>query len=159
MKRLQTMAMAGIVALVVAGSALAQTSSAIAVTRSDIQADRQAIVADNLQLTEPQAQAFWPLYREYRGEMAKVGDRLVKLVTDFAASYDTLTDAQASGLVKEYLAALKDSLTVREKYASRFEKVLPAKSVMRFYQIENKLDAIVMIDVVAAVPLVKADKK
>jgi hypothetical protein len=151
----KTWAFAVIVALVMAGTALGQAQSEIAVTRADIQADRQAIVAANMTLTEPEATAFWPVYREYRGELSKVGDRAVKLITDYAASYETLTNEQASALVKEYLAIQKEILKVREKYAPLFAKVLPAKSVMRLYQIENKLDAIVMMAVVAEIPLVK----
>jgi hypothetical protein len=155
MKKLRIAALAGVTALTLTGAVLAQASSEVAVTRAQIQADRQAIVADNMKLTEEQSQAFWPVYREYRAEMALVGDRLFKVISDYATSYETLTDPQASALVKEFLTLQRDSVKVREKYASRFEKVLPAKGVMRFFQIENKLDAIIMIDVVASIPLAK----
>jgi len=142
-------------ALLVTGTALAQVQNEIAAARNDIQADRQAIVAANMQLTEPEAAAFWPLYREYRAEIQAVGDRTLKLITDYAASWEALPDAQASALVRDLLAVQQDALRVKEKFAPRFEKVIPAKSVFRFYQIENKLDAFVMMGVVEQIPLVK----
>ena len=49
-----------------------------------------------MDLRPRKSEAFWPLYREYRIEMAKVGDRVSKLLVDYAGQYDTLTDEQAS---------------------------------------------------------------
>jgi hypothetical protein len=155
MRKLSAVVFSLILALVLIQPLLAQTRSEIEVTRADIQADRKTIVADNLPLTDAQAAAFWPIYQEYRGEMGKLGDRMVKLITDYAKSYDSLTDEQATALMAEYIAIQKDAVKVKDKYVSRFNKVIPAKSVMRFYQIENKLDTIIQLGVVAEVPLVK----
>ena len=38
-------------------------------------------------------------------------------------------------------------------YAKRFEKVLPATKVLRFVQIENKLDTLIEMQAVRAIPL------
>jgi len=140
----------------IVGTVKAETiQNDIAITRADIQADRQAIVADSMKLTDDQATAFWPVYRDYRAELAKLGDRTVKLVTDYAANYDTLTDAQASALTTEFLSIQKDTLKVKEKFVPKFKAVLSPKLVMRFFQIENKLDTILMIDAVDGIPLAK----
>ena len=144
--------------LVSAGSSLAQHDTQTAVleiSRADIQADRKALVAANLPLTEEQATAFWPVYREYRLEMDKVADGVIALITNYAKNYATLDDKQATGLVKEFLDLQKDSGEVKKKYVGKFSKVLPGKSLMRFYQIENKLDTIVMAAVAGEIPLVK----
>lgn len=144
--------------LVGAGSSLAQTDTQTAVleiSRADIQADRKALVAANLPLTEEQGAAFWPVYREYRLEMDKVADGVIALITNYAKNYATLDDKQATGLVKEFLDLQKDSGEVKKKYVGKFSKVLPGKSLMRFYQIENKLDTIVMAAVAGEIPLVK----
>ena len=140
----------------IVGTVKAETiQNDIAITRADIQADRQAIVADSMKLTDDQATAFWPVYRDYRAELAKLGDRTVKLVTDYAANYDTLTDAQASALTTEFLSIQKDTLKVKEKFVPKFKAVLSPKLVMRFFQIVNKLDTILMIDAVDGIPLAK----
>jgi hypothetical protein len=134
---------------------LAQTRSDVEVTRADIQADRKAIVAANLSLTDAQGAAFWPLYQEYRGEMSKIGDRTIKLVTDYAKSYDALTDVQATALMTEHLAIQRDTIKVKDKYRPRFEKVIPPKLVLRFYQVENRLDVILQAGVLSEIPLAK----
>jgi hypothetical protein len=135
--------------------ALAQTRSDVEVTRADIQADRKAIVAANLPLTDAQGAAFWPLYQEYRGEMSKIGDRTLKLVTDYAKSFDTMTDVQATALMSEHLAIQRDVIKVKDKYRPRFEKVIPPKLVLRFYQVENRLDVILQMGVLSEIPLAK----
>ena len=47
-------------------------TSDIELTRSAIQLKRQTFVTRAMDLNEAEAQAFWPLYREYRLEMFKV---------------------------------------------------------------------------------------
>ena len=141
-----------------AGPSWAQEHSHTAeleITRADIQADRKALVAANVTLSEEQAAAFWPLYREYRVEMDKVGDGVIGLITNYADNYNTLDDEQAADLVKQFLNLQKKAGEVRKKYVSRFSKIVPGKTLMRFYQIENKLDTIVMAAVAEEIPLAK----
>ena len=45
-------------------------------------------------------------------------------------------------------------MKVRKGFLPRFLKVLPARKVARFYQIENKADALLRVDVTEQVPLV-----
>jgi hypothetical protein len=139
-----------------AANAPAQMSEtdALQQLRADIQADRQAVVAANLGLTDAEGAAFWPLYREYRGELAKGGDRLQKMIQDFARVYDTATAEQAKALVDEMFAIQKLDLTVKESYLPRFRKVLPEVKVARFLQIENKVDAVVKLGLAADMPLI-----
>jgi hypothetical protein len=167
MRRFSFVAAVGIFTLIMSGTLFAQeqsqtqeqqgsqTRAAVEVTRADIQADRQALVASNLPLDDEQAKVFWPLYREYRAEMQKVGDRLVNLIDNYGQNYESLTDEQAAQMMKEYLKMQQDSVAIKSKYMPRFTKVLPAKTVMRFYQIENKMDTIVMLAVASQIPLAK----
>jgi hypothetical protein len=160
MRKLNVGIVAVFVAFAMAGSLFAQeqqeqTRSQVEVTRAEIQADRQAIVASNLKLTEAQAKAFWPLYRQYRTEMQTVNDQLVNLVQEYGQQYETLNDQQAADLMKRYLKYQKEVTAVKEKYAPRFASILPQTTVLRFYQIENKMDTIVMLSVAAQIPLAK----
>ncbi|MCU0291005.1 MAG: hypothetical protein MUF10_03315 [Thermoanaerobaculaceae bacterium] len=127
--------------------------------RADIQADRQAVVAANLGLTDVQGAAFWPVYREYRAEMGKVGDRLQKLIQEYSKVFESVTEEQAKGMVDEMLAIGRDDLKVREAYLPRFRKVLPETKVARFLQIENKIDAVIKVQLADIIPLAKAAKK
>lgn len=130
-------------------------TSDIALTRASIQLRRQTIVTSVMDLTPTEAQTFWPLYREYRIEMAKVGDRVSKLLVDYAAQYDALTDDQAKKIMKEWLSIEKAKMDVKGKYISRFQKILPARKTMRFFQADNKLDAVLNSQLASVVPLAR----
>ena len=130
-------------------------TSDLALTRASIQLRRQAIVTSVMDLAPKEAEAFWPLYREYRVEMAKVGDRVSKLLVQYAGQYDTLTDEQASMIMKEWLSVEKAKNNVKDKYVSRFKKILPARKVMRFFQADNKLDAMVNAQLASIIPLAR----
>jgi len=134
---------------------LAQSQSdEIELTRAVIQAQRQAIVADNLGLTDEEGQRFWPLYRQYRNDLAKNGDRKVAVITTFADNYDNLSEGTADWMVNEFLAIAKVDAEVKSRWVPRFREVLPAKKVALFVQLENKLDAIINYDLAESIPLV-----
>jgi len=146
-------------ALVAFSTAAAQVRSDIAAERAELQSNRQAIVAENLPLTEGEAKAFWPAYREYRGEMQKLGDRLVELFLDYAKNSESLSDSQATAMLDSYLAVQKDEAKIKSDWVPKFRKILPPKVVTRFYQIDNKLDAILRFDAVDRIPLVRTGRK
>lgn len=130
-------------------------TSDMALTRASIQLRRQAIVTSVMDLTPKESEAFWPLYREYRVEMAKVGDRISKLLVQYSEQYDGLTDAQASQIMKDWIGVEKARTGVKDKYVSRFKKILPARKVMRFFQADNKLDAMLLAQLASVVPLAR----
>lgn len=135
--------------------AVAGSKNALELTRAEIQTDRQAIVAAAMDMTEPESTAFWPLYREYRDSLAKVGDRKVALITDFAKNYENLTDEQAKSMTKEMFDIQDKELSVRRDYVKKMEKILPPKKLARFCQIENKLDSVINYELAGMVPLAK----
>jgi hypothetical protein len=125
------------------------------IVREALRANKKALVADNMQLTESEATAFWPVYEEYQKEMTAIGDRTVKLIQDYAATYEKMTDAAAGKLLKEMMSIQGDRAKVQEKYLPKFEKVLPMTKVACFYQIENKIRAVVDYDLASQIPLVE----
>ena len=140
--------------MVGASAAAAQTRSEIEVIRQELRTDRQAVVAKNMKMSEAQATAFWPLYREYQAEITVLGDRYVKLLESYGKKYTTMKDADADAMLKEFLDLKDAKLKVQSSYVSKFKKVIPATLVARYYQIENKIDAIINMELAAGVPLV-----
>ena len=98
-----------------AGAQTVDQWTAIQQLQADLKADRQAVVATNLPLSEGEARAFWPVYKEYRGEVERLGDRVATMITLYAANFETMTDEKADTFLKELLAIERDKGTVREK--------------------------------------------
>ena len=144
-----------VMSLASAGSLAAQTRSDIEVLRQELRTDRQAVIAKNMKMTEAQATAFWPVYRAYQADLTKVGDRYIKLLEGYGKKYDTMKDADAETLLKDYLDAKEAKIKLQSDYIGKFKKVIPATLVARYYQIENKIDAIINLELAAGIPLVK----
>ena len=128
-----------------------------------IRANRKALIDVNLTLTSEEAGKFWPLYDRYQKEMAAVNERIAALVEDYIAHFKDLSNDKALQLTGDYLAAEADRLQVRRTYLPEFAQVLPGRTVARFYQIENKMDAVLRYDLAGTIPVVEtfggADRK
>lgn len=147
----------------IAGAAdRARTTTAITTPATDlsvlldtIRANRKELVKVNLGLSPDEAAKFWPLYDRYQKEIAATGDRLSAVVDEYTKSFATLTNERALQLVDAYLAAEAERVKIRQSYVAEFAKVLPGRTVARFYQIENKMDAVVRYDLAAAIPVIE----
>ena len=128
---------------------------AVQLTRSAIQAERQAILAANLELDEEQAAVFWPLYQEYRSALESAISTRVKLLNEYFASYETLSDKEAMALLDKHIAFENEVLEVHSRYAKKMGKALPGKTVAKFFQIENKMNIIVEYEMAGEIPLIK----
>ena len=133
----------------------ADLAGEIELLRSMAQTERQAVVAGNLTLTADEQERFWPLYNQYRSDVSAVQNKRVAVITNYAAKYETLTDADARKLLDEYLSYQSAFLKLREKYVGKFSKVLPGAKLARFFQIENKLDALTDLTIASNIPLTK----
>lgn len=127
---------------------------AIQMLRSEVGEDRREIVKKSMLLTESEGKTFWPLYDEYRGEMHKLGDRRVRLITDFAANRNAMSEDEAAKLTHEALSIEEDRVSVKQDYVKKMSKVLSARTVARFFQIDSKLDAVVDAQLAARIPLI-----
>ena len=126
----------------------------IELLRSTYTADRQAVVTKTLQLTESESAGFWPLYRLYRADMEKLGDSLLKLVLEYADVYPNVPDERAQEMLKQYTELEEKIVNKRNWYFKRATKSLPAAKVLRWAQVENRLDLGMRLQLAGAVPLV-----
>ncbi|MCL4181449.1 MAG: hypothetical protein KJ072_27385 [Verrucomicrobia bacterium] len=130
---------------------------AIDLVRGVIQVDRAAAVAEELQLTEAEAEKFWPLYDQYRAEMDKVGDGLVKLVQTYAFYHPIVPEDKAANLLKELVKLEQKQVATRNTWLKKMGKVVPASKTLRFAQVESRLDLALRLELAAAIPLMPVE--
>jgi len=123
--------------------------------REKIQTDKKLFIAQNMNLMESEAKVFWPVYEDYQKELGKLVDKTVKLIDNYAANFQTMTEEAAKGLIDGYLAIETERVTLMKSFLPKFRKVLPEKKVARYYQLENKIDAVVNYGLAKQIPLVK----
>jgi hypothetical protein len=122
---------------------------------AQIQSDKHAIVLKNLELDDAQVQAFSPIYDEYQVERKKLFDRAAALLELYASNYESMADDAAGKILKDWFALRSDEVALTRTYARRLGKVLPPAKVVRFVQIENKLDTLVQLKAVNNIPLAR----
>jgi len=131
-------------------------NAAVEEARTVIQTERKMLIIENMTMTDDEASKFWPLYDKYAAELKEVGNMRVNVIKKYAASYssNSLTGAEAKKMIEDILKFQKKTVTVRESYLPKFRKILGDIKTARFYQIENKLDAITNLALAREIPLV-----
>lgn len=142
-----------------APAASAQPQSAsdqdIQALRADLRAQRKEITAQNMNLTADEATKFWPIFDQYRKEAIKPNDERWSLIKEYAANYDTMTDAQAQDYMNRSTAVDQQLLSLRMKYVPVFEKVISAKKTALWYQIDHRIDLLINLQLASVIPMVK----
>jgi hypothetical protein len=109
-------------------------------------------------LSQSEAKAFWPIYDQYQKDLVVLGDSRIKLIKDYVKNHLTMSDGAATELLNEAIASEAERAKLMKAYLSKFLKVLPAKKVIRYYQLENKIHAVVMYELANEIPLSKAEE-
>jgi Spy/CpxP family protein refolding chaperone len=130
----------------------------IEMLRSDLRAQRKRIMAENMTLTADEATKFWPIFDQYRKEAIKPNDERWAVIKDYAANYNTMTDAQAQDYMTRANAVDQQLLALRMKYVPIFEKVISAKKTALCYQIDRRIDLLINLQLSAQIPMIDTKK-
>ena len=123
--------------------------------RSDVRAHKVAIITEVMGFTEAEDAAFWPIYREYNLDMAKLGDERVAMIEEYAANYSNLSDATAEKLAGTALDLEARRQALKAKLFNRVKTALSPRTALRFLQVEHQLLLLIDLQISAALPIVK----
>ena len=155
MRAIFVLALAVAMAMGFAFPALSQdkASDNMQILLEKLRADKKLLVAANMELTETEAKAFWPVYDKYQDELFLIRARTARLIKDYSESYKDMKNEKAKALLDELLTIDSLGLKVRQAYLPKFRKVLSEKKVARYYQIENKIQAALNYELAKEIPL------
>jgi hypothetical protein len=123
--------------------------------RSDLRAEKANIITEVMMFTDAEEAKFWPVYREYEAELEKINDDRIALITNYAASYASLTDETADRLARTAIDLEGRRQALQAKYYDRFRAVLPAKTAVRFLQVEHQILLLLDLQIAASLPIVQ----
>lgn len=123
--------------------------------REKVKADKKLLVASAMQMTESEAEKFWPLYDQFQQELDKLADRTRNLIEKFAANFAGMNNATARELLDEYMRLQSDRVKLLQTYLPKFRSVLPEPKAARYYQVENKIHAVVAYELAREIPLIR----
>ena len=122
--------------------------------RKDVRSQKKQIIASNLQLTDQEAVKFWPLYDQYTADLVKINDAKYAAIKEFAASYSTMTDDQATALVRKMLGVDQSVAELRLRYTSIFNNVIPGRKVAVFFQLDRRLVMLIDLQAASQIPMI-----
>jgi hypothetical protein len=142
-----------------AAPAMAQNTATtnMEILRQKIKADKKLVVAQNLNLSDAEGTAFWPVYDAYQKELQQINQRLTAAIRAYADAYNKgpVTNETAKKLLDESLAIDEAEAKLKSAAAPKILAALPATKAARYIQIENKIRAIVRYELAASIPLVE----
>ena len=104
--------------------------------QDNLQQQKVAFFTEHLQLTAAESTRFWPVYNDYQNRRDKIIRDRNTLLKYFESNKGNMTDAEAGELIAKYLGFQKQETELLESYTRKFQEILPAKKVMRIYQVE-----------------------
>ena len=107
--------------------------------RERVRAEKVAFLTEEIDLTESEAQVFWPIYNEIQ-KAQRDGFEAVKNAYDAMAKgvEEKKGSKEMEKLVKAYIDAKEKNEGIETKYLNKLLKVLPAEKVARYYVAEEK---------------------
>jgi hypothetical protein len=122
--------------------------------RQDLGTKKVALITEVMQFTDEEAEVFWPLYREFDFEKAKIGDEKLKLIKDYAAHFENITDEKAVELMNTSFDLQKKRLGLKRDYLKKFGKVIAPARAVKFIQVMNQIEMIIDIQIASQLPLI-----
>jgi hypothetical protein len=122
-------------------------------SREVIDQQKRVLVAGSLPLTDEEADAFWPLFDQFQKELKKLDGRADRLIASYTAERPTLTDSRARAMLDEALSIDEDRAKLKRQWVKRMAKALPPRQLVRYFQLENKFEAVVAADLARQIPL------
>jgi hypothetical protein len=126
--------------------------SAIEVARANMRADRATIITQAMNFSDKEAAAFWPIYRQYEYERSRLDDGRVAVIKEYSQKYPSLTDAEAKAMAEQMLEYDSRLAALKKKYYKKFNKVLSALTVTKFFQLDRRVDLLMDMNVESSLP-------
>jgi len=127
----------------------------IELLRSDLRGQKVAVIAEVMSFTEDEAVKFWPIYQEYQGEMAKIMDRRLLGIKNYAENFEKLSQEKAKELTDLALQLESDRVVLKKKYIDKIGQALSSKTASRFLQVENQIQFLMDLQIASSLPVVQ----
>ena len=103
-----------------------------------------------MELSDAEAEKFWPVYNRYAADLAKIYDTKIALFQEYLENYDSMSGDQAESYLRRRAAVEEDMMQVRLKYLPEFRKMLTGRETALFYQIDWRLDLMINLQLAQA---------
>lgn len=125
----------------------------IELLRKDVRSEKKQIIAENMDLSDAEAEKFWPVYDRYAAELSRIYDTKIALLKDYDGNYTSMTGEQAENYIRKRAEVEQSIMQLRLKYIPEFRKVLSGRETALFYQLDWRLGLAIDVELLQ-VPLI-----
>jgi len=75
------------------------------------------------------------------------------VIADYAKNYDNMTNENSDKIMAEWVLVEEAELALKKEYMPKFKKVMPSADVIRYFQIENRLQILREAKIAGQIPL------
>jgi len=119
--------------------AFAQPGGASASSRQEqMKAAKVGFLTRELNLSEEEAQRFWPVYNKFDNEREAHRRKMVALRLDAQEGGDGLTSKEAEATIEQYLQLRQEEVDMEKRFYQSVKKVLPPEKVASLLQAEKR---------------------
>ena len=120
--------------------------------RTDVDAKRDTLVKAIMRLNDSDSQTFWPIYKEYEAERAKLDEAEAQLTAEYAKEYQDISDDQADQVMGKSLELEAQRAELKKKYYETMKKALSPTIATKFFEVDSQMQHIHDLQVSSNLP-------
>lgn len=115
--------------------------------REHIEMKRIAFITEKISLTTEEAQAFWPIYNEFKEKKQEQNRRHRMLHRETGRNYEDMSEEELHKLADEDISNMMKMYKLRKEYHEKFLEVLSIQKVVMLYDAERQFRRVLLNDV------------
>jgi hypothetical protein len=126
----------------------------IQLMRSDLRNEKAQVTGAVMQLDASEAAKFWPIYKDFEGELTQVYDGVVAVIKSYVTNYENMTPMIADQLAAQILDLEQQRNDLKRRYYQKFKAGLDSITAVRFLQVENQIERVIDLQIASQLPVI-----
>ena len=123
------------------------------------EAQRRAQISGAMRFSDEEAAKFWPIYDQYRLSIKALQLRRLGMLKTLSENQVGMDAETAEELVQTSLTIESEATSLKSSYLEKSGKVISGARYVRLFQIEMKLDAMLMYGVTQQIPMAVTEEE
>ena len=119
-----------------------------------LKTEKKDLVKEYMKLDEAQSAKFWPMYDEFQEKRRGLAQERLQIIKDYGSQYASMTDDQATSLVKRIFKNDKAYSKLQESYFKKFSKSISPIKAAQFLQLEEYFRTMIRAEIQDAIPFI-----
>lgn len=115
----------------------------------------QTIVTEEIQLTDEEAQRFWPIFEAYQVDSRKLLLKMIGLLQRFHAQPAPRSDEWSRVAIDDIIEIETEKLALRKGYVTKFGDVLPPEKLLNLMIVGGTIEVGFILKFMSETPLIQ----